>query len=791
MRQLLALRLLLAATTALVQPSASQTTTTTTATLSVYRPFFAGDADRLVASFDRWNTFLPCTLANGTPTHSGFPVPLTLFYSRAADANLHASVAAVTTSTGAWRNCFSTISVVGANLTAAMDQYHFVHTDPTWNLGPNLQFYRLLALLNVSNRATPVLYLEPDSVPVKVGWLETLAAEVVAHAPFAVLGSKYAGHNWDALDADAVSPALRNHINGNALYNVSSPLLQDVLAEFAADVNFSHDLQPSYDVAISARGDAATLQAAGYQPVGSIANFAQTLTLPQDINRTAVAVVHGAVYLHNWPDPTCDLAATTNGWYPGTSKVATSASITLVVSEFGNSTAFWNSLATAQANVVANPALNCLETAAHGLPFSEIVVAAQDTDAAHARWNASNYSQGGIPVRVEASRHNPTMDICTVNVTTEWFMLATSDFTVEPDFKLPVETDSNGTLRPLAPYLPHDSVYCTRECKALVGAGGGAPTFVGHHYAQEYAVLSTSKVAAYCSPLLPFESPTIDGYFQFMRTSSRRRRIHRSTPGCTDAFWCGSMVHACEAATVFGSHVRDKCPDICTDCGNADYTAPNATAARELRPTFTWWEDHESGLAYDELYKVYDREKLFVAPTFKGKFVERCENMVDDFADCPCIFPFYYNGAKYVTCTNASNDILTSASGGGGGGPWCPTALTYAGEYLPGSVDVRYCNASDIPPPLVRRHRATTDFTPEKNAGNVTAARAISPAPRAQNDIFIIVGVPIACVIFVVGGIALARKSESSSKHHTPASFPLTPTLAQPPSKFTANANPS
>ena len=65
--------------------------------------------------------------------------------------------------------------------------------------------------------------MEQDSIPRRANWLAELLTEVQTRAPFAVLGSFYRGDMWDQLDMPL---ATRLHINGNAVYNATNPLLQ-------------------------------------------------------------------------------------------------------------------------------------------------------------------------------------------------------------------------------------------------------------------------------------------------------------------------------------------------------------------------------------------------------------------------------------------------------------------------------------------------------------------------------------------------------------------------------------
>jgi hypothetical protein len=352
----------------------------------VVRPFFGGDGPDLVNSFDAWTTYPPCALdGRGVPTAVGLPAPMVLYFARTLDASTRALVAGLTTAPAdgaAWRSCFTTITLLGANLTAAQDQYHTRHEEPDWNLGPNMQFYRLLEHMAGSHPAgAAVYYMEADNWPVGVNWLDAVVAETVAKTPFSVVGSTYSGHNWDLYPGDSIiKPALRHHLNGNAVYNTSHAAIRAMRAAFAADAAWAAAAHPSFDVAIAEyllenqSVAVASLSAppSDYKASSVLSNFATTLTLPDDIP-VGTMLVHGGVFIQHWPTPNCRRSATP-GWYPAQllGPEAVSA-MTLVVSDFGAGT-----MATFAASLdVARTALNasCARSAeaARGRPSSGYV----------------------------------------------------------------------------------------------------------------------------------------------------------------------------------------------------------------------------------------------------------------------------------------------------------------------------------------------------------------------------------------------------------------------------------
>ena len=132
---------------------------------------------------------------------------------------------------------------------------------------------------------------------------------------------------------------LRRHLNGNAVYNVSHPFLTEVLSRFNEE-SWRTAKHSSFDVELSEvlfRDKAVSMDVAaqvyGYKTTPLISNLAATLSLPRD---TATAIlVHGAVYLQDWPRPGCPRAARTA--YPQKMLSANAnTSLSLLVSDFGN-----------------------------------------------------------------------------------------------------------------------------------------------------------------------------------------------------------------------------------------------------------------------------------------------------------------------------------------------------------------------------------------------------------------------------------------------------------------------
>jgi len=85
--------------------------------------------------------------------------------------------------------------------------------------------------------------MEPDSVPLQRFWLDRLRKEVEERRPFAVLGSKYRGDNWYDFFRQLSIPLI-NHLNGNAVYNVSNVLMNLMLSQLEMEADQIYNFIP-------------------------------------------------------------------------------------------------------------------------------------------------------------------------------------------------------------------------------------------------------------------------------------------------------------------------------------------------------------------------------------------------------------------------------------------------------------------------------------------------------------------------------------------------------------------
>jgi len=233
--------------------------------VALIRPFGPGDGSALLESIERWDTHWPCTPVSAA---SSRPVDLFISFSQKLEESLHPlDVAAVEAlkvkfeNGGGWNGCISQLRIIEANIPADRDKYRRAdeQTDRMWVNGPNEQFRvsmrEVMEITQVDEDGQDVakyevsVLMEPDARTTRAGWLDNLLDEFEDKAPFAILGSKYKGHSWDNFK-DAIPLSLREHINGNAAYNLTHPLFRAILGELEAEKDTYFNAVP-YDYRMS------------------------------------------------------------------------------------------------------------------------------------------------------------------------------------------------------------------------------------------------------------------------------------------------------------------------------------------------------------------------------------------------------------------------------------------------------------------------------------------------------------------------------------------------------------
>ena len=573
--------------------------------------------------------------------------------------------------------------------------------------------------------------MEGDSIPVTSYWLDILRAEIAHQVPFAVLGSRYTGHNWDNFETPAqIDYPLRYHLNGNAVYNTSHPVVSSVRETF--DTWYGNDTwfsvpRDSFDVYIAKSVlesvSVFDLDLMGYTPTSSIANFASTLTLRHAVREAGAAIVHGGVFASHWPSASCPHRPYV-GLFPAVNASARDdagnalSDVTMVVSDFGTKSTdvFLTSLSAAYSasHAGARAANHCEEN--HILPFDRYIVVASASTLSTRYDRASN-----LPSFVHVDRDwHATLssslwwDLCAGadTVLTKWFMFASSDFTVKKDFALPINVNAaTGGVVPSIPYLRYNSPYCGRRCRAQLNRARIIyPTF-DRHVDQEHAVFDTGLARAYCRETRrqysAWGDPSIDGYFAFVEANSgvapqtpQRCNNREDAPACVHVH----VTRDCTAGTEAGEYVRQLCPGGCGSCNGLISKADAPTKSRRAAA------DAPAASSDPKPYAYHDTDSGAQPITALVGLPDSnvCEDKTaadEDRRACPCLSEFFYNDLKYSTTSNVPEQKLE------GDGcktwskedvpreeqSWCVTSVTSFNVFLPESAAWRFCTSGDSP----------------------------------------------------------------------------------------------
>eukprot|EP00581_Thalassiosira_minuscula_P002176 CAMPEP_0183743102 /NCGR_PEP_ID=MMETSP0737-20130205/65044_1 /TAXON_ID=385413 /ORGANISM="Thalassiosira miniscula, Strain CCMP1093" /LENGTH=550 /DNA_ID=CAMNT_0025978707 /DNA_START=198 /DNA_END=1851 /DNA_ORIENTATION=+ len=133
--------------------------------------------------------------------------------------------------------CIKSVDIFFAGLTVEEDTYSSYFAELggvlNWVNGPNRQFERVFRYVQSQTKYDLWYLMEPDVFPQKNYWLDNLLEEITVAQPFAILGAKYLGFRTTRGEFRKVKNLLAlHHINGNAVYNVTDPLLLNMISEF-------------------------------------------------------------------------------------------------------------------------------------------------------------------------------------------------------------------------------------------------------------------------------------------------------------------------------------------------------------------------------------------------------------------------------------------------------------------------------------------------------------------------------------------------------------------------------
>lgn len=175
---------------------------------AIIMPFHRRQIKKLMFNFETWNVFVP------SKNPKLIRPELILFASGKDEDNFRILIPEFFDKNPNLKQYFSTISVQFGNLTVMKDGY--------WR-GTKLMFEAVLYknLQFASPKVSHIFYMEPDCVPIRNYWLDALQEETRKEAEGLIWmkGSKYVG-NPHLLEVG--SEALRQHLNGNSIYNIGS-----------------------------------------------------------------------------------------------------------------------------------------------------------------------------------------------------------------------------------------------------------------------------------------------------------------------------------------------------------------------------------------------------------------------------------------------------------------------------------------------------------------------------------------------------------------------------------------
>ena len=273
------------------------------------------------------------------------------------------------------------------------------------------------------------------------------------------LFSKYNGDKWDNF-YEQIPLSLIHHINGNAIYNTSHPLLERLVGQLEVEAPCPYNSIP-YDyrmsqmvvegamsivpelapkIMLNEEGENITLSNntemftkwwdmhsadTPFKETPVIHNYAATNLIPRHLGPEYI--IHGAKLYAPW-NPT-------------------KTSITLVIAEWFHDRSTY--------------LLDHLDEKDH--PFSEVVVMLPPSVEAHDDYDNMTV----VPTRSQHRTGPDYIDICEADVNTEWFMLTNSYHKVASHVDLMFVP---GTFKPVVPFTPATYAFCFKfpYCKESV-----------------------------------------------------------------------------------------------------------------------------------------------------------------------------------------------------------------------------------------------------------------------------------------------------------------------------------
>lgn len=209
---------------------------------NVVMPFHPRQEKTVLENLDLWNTYTPCFSSLDTESAVlGRNITFTFYVSTDRDEQLEARLLSRYEQLPLEvRQCFSEVNFRYSNLTGNRNNYL---------TGSRKMFEMMLfGELAISQDPRYALYMEPDMRPIRPGWLSKLDRLTRYPNPtFWIKGSVFRG-NMHVIHQRILYNLL--HINGNAIYNLGDPGLQEYYADYVRPYVASHWTDGAYDTDI-------------------------------------------------------------------------------------------------------------------------------------------------------------------------------------------------------------------------------------------------------------------------------------------------------------------------------------------------------------------------------------------------------------------------------------------------------------------------------------------------------------------------------------------------------------
>lgn len=186
-------------------------------------PFYPGQVPKVKENIELWRVYQPCVSTDRQQKKLNVRLVFYLGHGALLDVKTSETIRSEIMTTfnnlpESTRSCFHSVS---------SEVIVLKKEDDTHLAGAQIMFEHMLSgRMSGMSLVGSVLYMEPDMLPVRRGWLEIIAFDARSSSVFLVRGSQFQG------DAKRLPKHYENsdlyHINGNALYCFSGEHLRDL-----------------------------------------------------------------------------------------------------------------------------------------------------------------------------------------------------------------------------------------------------------------------------------------------------------------------------------------------------------------------------------------------------------------------------------------------------------------------------------------------------------------------------------------------------------------------------------